>query len=616
MQAPPLLPDHPDAFDPSTAVPLLGEPMQGARRELSVVLVVDLVESVRLMAEAESSTVAGWCAFVAWVRAHLRREGAGELVKSLGDGLLLVFETVPAAWSMAWAMHRRLERTQWATPASQRLWLRVGLHRGWLYRHDLDVFGAAPNLAARLVSLAGAGETVCSESVWLLLQGQGDVDAEDLGLCWLKHLQQPVRAFRLLSHAQSRVESPRPGMPPPDARVLRPLLALMVTDWDLGHANVLPWADWVRHGLAMRLGRVDELRVVDPLSSGGEGWGTLDPKTALARWQADYVLMLHGRLRDDRLTLRAELLHGPDALPVAGISCQYPIADVLHPASDMLAHVTEQVVRYLLCHGRRDADQWPMHNLDSHSLMLAGIAGLHGDSRARFMHARAVFEQLVDRHPRLSMPRVWLSHWHVLSITRGVTEHSARQVQDADLLVRQALWHAPDCAQAWAAQAFVQCHLQREPDLARESVLHALRLSPSQALAWTYRTTIDSLLGHTRSAYEAGQQALRLAPLGPLRYYHCCLAGHAALFDGRTDEAMQLLEASWALNPWHSPTLRMLVVAHHDLGNLARAREVLAQLRQLEPALTVARYLSRSPGGHAHRTRFAQVLAAVGLPRS
>ena len=135
-------------------------------------------------------------------------------------------------------------------------------------------------------------------------------------------------------------------------------------------------------------------------------------------------------------------------------------------------------------------------------------------------------------------------------------------------------------------------------------------------MAWTYRTTIDSLMGDTNSAYQAGQQALRLAPCGPMRYYQCCLAGHAALFDGRTLEAAQLLETSCALNPAHSPTLRMLVVAHHDLGNLARARTVMAQLRLLEPDLTVERYLSRSPGAHAQRARFAQVMAAVGLPRS
>lgn len=609
-------PEDPATIDPGPAVPLASASLDSARREQCVVLVVDLVESVRLMVEAEATTVAGWCAFVAWVRTHLSRQGEGEIVKSLGDGLLLVFGTVSAAWATALAMHRRLEHAQWSTPVSQRLWLRMGLHRDWVYRHALDVFGAAPNLAARLGSLARAGETVCSESVWQSLQAQADVDGEDLGWCWLKHLAQPVRAFRLLPHTPARVASPGPCLPLPNAQVLQPLLALMATRWDLGHAGPLPWADWVRHGLAMRLGRVDELRVVDPLSSGEPGLSSTDPGEGLTRLKADHVLLLHGRLRDDRLTLHAELLSGSEALPVVEISCQYPLADVLHPASEMLAHVADQVLHHLLRRGQCAADRWPLHNLDSHSLLLAGIAGLHGDSRRQFLRARVVFEHLVERHPRLSVPRVWLSHWHVLSITRGMSEHSARQVQEADLLVRQALWHQPDCPQAWAAQAFVQCHLQREPALARESVLHALRLAPSQAMAWSYRTTIDSLLGHTRSAYEAGQQALRLAPLGPLRYYHCCLAGHAALFDGRPEEAMQLLESSCALNPWHSPTLRMLVVAHHDLGNLARAREVLARLRQLEPALTVARYLARSPGGHVHRARFAHVLAAVGLPRS
>jgi adenylate cyclase len=364
------------------------------------------------------------------------------------------------------------------------------------------------------------------------------------------------------------------------------------------------------------LAQVRELRVVDPLSCGPLGLRSAQPRVGLQQFKADYVLMLHGRLDNGRLTLAAQLMAAPEASTVLDIACQFPVEEALQPESALLAHVVEQVVRCLLQRSERECARVPLHNLDSHSLMLAGIAGLHGGQRARFSRAREVFEHLVQRHPRLSTPRVWLSHWHVLSITRGEQERSAAMVDQVDLLVRQALWDQPDCAQAWAAWAFVQCHLQHDPERARDSVLHALDLSPSQVMAWTYRTTIDSLLGDTRSAYEAGQHALRLAPLGPLRYYQCCLAGHAALFDGRVQEAKQLLETSCALNPGHSPTLRMLVVAHHDLGNEARAREVMAQLRMLEPDLTVERYLSRSPGGHAERASFAQVVAAVGLPRS
>lgn len=588
----------------------------GATRELKVVLLIDLVESVRLMAESEADTVRQWCDFVDWVRRYLVRTGVGQLVKSLGDGLLLVFDSPVEAWRLACALHDRLAVTQWSVHPSRRLWLRAGVHVDWLYRHAVDVFGVAPNLAARIGSLAGAGETVCSAEVWTQLQSLPDIEGEDLGLCWLKHVAQPVRVFRLHERQPWRVESVRIAPPVPDERPLQPLVALVADRWTSPDGTGHLLADLLLHGLTERLARLPDLRVVDPLSSGLAGLGQTDSPVDMTQLKADVVLVLKGGVQAGRLTLEVEMrTDGPVAAPFT-LACQYPLDDVFQPDSELMGYVTDQVMRHLVHRYGQGCARAPLHNLSSHALMLAGIDAQHGGSRERFVRARELFEALVQRHPRWPTPRTWLSQWHVLAITRGLCTLTPALVQEAVSQVRHALTHQPDHAQAWATQAFVQCHLERDPERAHASVLQALRLAPSQALAWTYRTTIESLLGRTADAYVAGQRALEVAPLGPLRYYQCCLAGHAALFDGRAREAVALLEASAALNSNHSPTWRMLVVAYHDTGQWASARRALQALRRLEPELTVATYLARSPGGHAHRARFADVMAAVGLPRS
>jgi class 3 adenylate cyclase len=589
----------------------------GTTRERLTVLLVDVVESVRLMAQSEPQTVRRWCEFVDWVRAHVSHVPGGQLVKSQGDGLLLAFDSPHTAWQVASALHERLDQSQWCVPGAQQLWLRAALHLDWVYRHPLDVFGTAPNLAARLASLAGAGDTVCTAEVWEQIQHGPDVQGEDWGLCWLKHLEQPVRVWRLHVHPPWRVESTRSPMPALDEQPLSPLIALVSSEWifPCGDGGLL--ADLVLHGLAERLARVHGMRVVDALSAGLSGLGVLqDPQQALRQLKADALLVLSGRVQSERLTLEAEWV-SRDAMPGNfSVTVQYPLPDVFEPDSGLMGHVVEQVVRQLLRRHDYACGRLPLHNLGSHALMLAGIQAQHGQCRERFVHARACFEEVVRRHPRLPTPRAWLSQWHVLSVTRGLTTPTSVQAREASMQVQQALMHQPDHPLAWAAQAFVQCHLERDPERAHASVMQALRLAPSQAVAWMYRTTIESLLGRTDQAYAAGQRALELTPLGPLRYYQCCLVGHAALFDGRPQEAVRLLEESMALNPSHSPTVRMLVVAHHDLGQWDQARHALAALRRLEPGLTVETYLARSPGGHAHRVRFADAMAAVGLPRT
>ena len=61
-------------------------------RSQKVVLVIDLVESVRLMSVDEAGTVARWHGFVQQAKDHTIPQHHGRLVKSLGDGLMVEFE--------------------------------------------------------------------------------------------------------------------------------------------------------------------------------------------------------------------------------------------------------------------------------------------------------------------------------------------------------------------------------------------------------------------------------------------------------------------------------------------------------------------------------------------
>ena len=66
-------------------------------RRQKVVLVMDLVESVRLMAANEAAVVQRWHAFVQHARAQVLPARHGRHVKSLGDGLLAEFDSAPEA---------------------------------------------------------------------------------------------------------------------------------------------------------------------------------------------------------------------------------------------------------------------------------------------------------------------------------------------------------------------------------------------------------------------------------------------------------------------------------------------------------------------------------------
>ena len=166
-------------------------------RRQKVVLVMDLVESVRLMAANEAAVVQRWHSFVQHARAHVLPRHHGRHVKSLGDGLLAEFDGAPEAVSAAHELHHFFDDSNAALPPDQRFHLRAGLNAAQIYIDAVDVYGAGVNLAARVASLSGPGETTVTTEVRDDLADGLDGELRDMGECYLKHVPEPVRVWRV-----------------------------------------------------------------------------------------------------------------------------------------------------------------------------------------------------------------------------------------------------------------------------------------------------------------------------------------------------------------------------------------------------------------------------------
>lgn len=112
------------------------------------------------------------------------RSGGGEVVKSMGDGVLAWLphdrDPVPVVRSMASAFAR---------PDGEPWLLRAASHVGRPIRHGGDLFGNDVNLVARLCGAASPGELVCSSI--------GDAAAELLEVRGLEDAV-PVRRMAIL----------------------------------------------------------------------------------------------------------------------------------------------------------------------------------------------------------------------------------------------------------------------------------------------------------------------------------------------------------------------------------------------------------------------------------
>ena len=130
----------------------------------------------------------------------------GHVVKTLGDGLLAMFESPSFAVAAADEMHQSMQRinapddSDSALPAHTRMMplkLQVGLAMGDVMEISGDVFGDAVNVAARLLDHAGDNETLATETVLDGLNDQERSRFRSLDRMQLRGRVEPVHVHLL-----------------------------------------------------------------------------------------------------------------------------------------------------------------------------------------------------------------------------------------------------------------------------------------------------------------------------------------------------------------------------------------------------------------------------------
>lgn len=133
----------------------------------------------------------------------------GHLIKTLGDGLMAVFDSPRDGVRSAVRMHELLERVvargklQGGSPSLRALRMQVALARGEVVEMNGDCFGDAVNVAARLLDHAGDNETLITAEVLLGLPGMQKAKFRSLDRIAVRGRSEPVHVHVLDQPAQS-----------------------------------------------------------------------------------------------------------------------------------------------------------------------------------------------------------------------------------------------------------------------------------------------------------------------------------------------------------------------------------------------------------------------------
>ncbi|MEP7329238.1 MAG: adenylate/guanylate cyclase domain-containing protein [Betaproteobacteria bacterium] len=574
------------------------------------IMVVDVVESVRLMQDDEQGTVRRWRSFVDHVTTDIVPAHGGRLVKSLGDGLMIEFLRAPSAVDAAFALQRQSSIANEGLAEALRQRLRIGIHVSSLIADHNDVYGHGVNLTARLTTLAGPDEIVISAEVRDQLTPALDADLEDLGDCYLKHVQHPVRAFRVgAPGAYPVIER---GNVADDLRAtiavvpFRPR-TLQPSDDVLGQLM----ADEVISVLSQS----SEVNVISRLSTTAFKGRAVDLVDVNAHLHAHYVVSGSYHVEGDRVTLKAEMAETRSMQVMWARTLHGSVKGIITGDDPLTSRLVSEACAAMMVRELQRSQGKAPQSLQNHTLLLSSVALMHRISPVAFQRARELLQVLIERAPRLSSPYAWMAKWHVLRVTQGWSEDMQADGKAALENTKRALDRDSMSSLALTVEGQVNTYILKRLDVAERLYSHALEVNPNDSLAWLLKGTLHAFRDEGKEAVRHTRQALRLSPLDPLKYYFDSLAATAALSADQHQRALQLAERSLRLNKVHGSTIRVLIVALWNLGREDQARSRVQELLRLDPEFRVSTFLERSPSaGYSIGKRVAGALKSAGVP--
>lgn len=582
-------------------------------RQRRAVVFADLVDSVPLMQLHETETIARWRRYVAIARNELVPGHGGRMVRTAGDGLLIEAPTAAEAVRTAFALHGAMSGFNDGFTGDDVMQLRVGIHVADVVLEDHDIQGAGANLAARLCSLGQPGYTLVSAAARDELVDSLHAEFDDLGMRYVKGLNDPVRAFAAWPPGQHRPAGRQRSLPASED--LRPAIAVVpfvALPADAQH-------DALGHAMAdeiiATLARHPSLRVLSRHSTAALRGLELDLERLHQSIRAPFLLSGRFYVHGERVRLNAELCALPGGEVLWSGSTGASVSSFFEGNDELVPHIVSNVASKVLAHELARARSLAMNALAPYSLYIGATGLMNSLVKQDFDRASAVFGHLIERHPRQAAPYAMLATWHLFRTMQGWSGDWQADAQASRALAERALEIDPRQAAALAALGATLVSFGGDVQAGTACYQAAIEADPTESWAWARLAGAHSHVGNHDAACDAAARALALSPLDPSLFVFEAFAAMATLGAGRYADAVTHAQSSVRRHALHAPSHRLLTAALWLAERHEDARAAARRYLELQPGASAGIRLKQSRGSPpVWHDRFVEALVAAGVP--
>src|SRR5271169_3386333 len=555
----------------------------------------DVVGYSRLMGMDEEGTLAALRAVRQDLVDPKIAEHGGRIVRTMGDGLLVEFNSVVDAVRCAIAIQRAMPERSADTPADRRLHFRFAINMGDVVSDGDLIYGDGVAIASRMEALAEPGGINVSRAVRDQVRDRLPIMFEDCGQHEVKNISRPVRVFRV-------VLEERPAGPPSTVRrraaapVDRPALAVLPFQNLGGDAESEFFLDSVAEDLITELARARWFSIVARNTSFSYKGKGADSKQVARELGVRYVVEGSLRKAGSRVRISCQL--------VEAASGQHLWADrfdgTLEDSFDLQDKITESVIGSVAPVLRvaeiERARRKPEASLDVYDLTLRALPAAFAETAEDNQEALRLLAEALDAdpaYPTANALAAWCRQQRHLMLWPGATEDDR---EEAKRLARVAIAGGADVPLALAVAGAVRAALTRDHDLALAAVDRATMINPNAAVVLGFGAVTRCLCGDYDRAIAHAEKALHLSPLEPLVYHAAFALALASLLTGRAEEAVGHARRAIEGNRNFAFPHCVLALGCARLGHVEEAAQAVRRLVNIAPGFHI---------GSLRRVRFA-----------
>jgi TolB-like protein/class 3 adenylate cyclase len=600
------------------------------KRQLKAVLLADVVGYSRLMSVDEEGTHVKLADYVKNLIEPQIAEYDGRLIRSMGDGLLVEFNSAADAVCCALDVQDSIAQRDREADRDHQIRLRIGINTGDVITDDRDIYGNSVNIAARLEGLAESGETYVTRGVRDQLEGHPGLSFEDKGERRVKNIKNPIRVYRvkylkeqrrrsplwrLMNHGRWLIQNPI-ALRPRAALLTGFMLAITATltiaalpTWrdpsrsaPRASILVLPFAnlsddrqqdyfaDAVTDDLTTDLSRLPGTFVISRATAFTYKGKAVDVRQVGRECGVRYVLEGSIRRVGTRMQTNAQLVDTVSGADIWADRFDNEVIDLFELQEAVTGRIASSLdIQLVKAESRRALDE-RAENPDATDLRLHGMAAyMNSLTPANTLAGRRFLEQAVRLDPNYGLAWAWLADVLVSDYLNGWNDAGTAQLGQAEGAVRHAIAIDPDLALSHYAEGFIH-RAKGEHQAALVSFDRAIEINPNYARAYAQKGNELINVGRPAEAPPLAERAIKLSPRDPSIGMFYWIIGKAHFFAGAYRDAIPWLQRSVEVRPnlWYGHLY--LVGAHSLVGENATARKILDEFhsRFRDPRFTLA----------------------------